>query len=122
MDEGETEKSISALQALGLSIPARSAHQRFPIQLHTRNDLLLQLLLLLLFDNLLLILLIITSLILGHRTPHKPPRNPQNQHEPKHIDGLQSKQQGKRDDLRDPAFVLLGLPVELVGANGAEGG
>jgi hypothetical protein len=114
-------RSSSALQPLSLCIPTRSPHKRLPIQLNTRNHL-PHLILLLLLHNLLLILFIITPLIFSNRTSNKPPRNPQNQDEPKYIDGLQSKQQCKSDDLRDPAFVLLGFPVEFVGADGAEGG
>lgn len=40
--------------------------------------------------------------------------------EPKEVEGLQRGQQDKGDDVGDPALVLLRLPVELVGAHGAE--
>lgn len=35
---------------------------------------------------------------------------------------MQARQQPESDVLRDPAFVLLRLPVKLEGADGAEGG
>lgn len=44
----------------------------------------------------------------------------QNQVEPEDVDALQARQQGKGDVLADPALVLLGLPVELEGTDGAE--
>lgn len=48
--------------------------------------------------------------------------NPQDKKEPEEVDTLQASQQGEGDVLADPAFVLLGVPVEVEGANGAEGG
>lgn len=42
--------------------------------------------------------------------------------EPEEVEGLQRGQQRKGDDVGDPALVLLRLPVELVGPNGAEFG
>jgi hypothetical protein len=54
----QRKKSSSTLQSLtgSLILPASSTNKCLPIQLDTRNELLLQLLLLLLLDNLLLIL------------------------------------------------------------------
>lgn len=35
---------------------------------------------------------------------------------------MQASEQGESDVLADPAFVLLGVPIEVEGADGAEGG
>lgn len=42
------------------------------------------------------------------------------QNEPEDVDGLQDCEQSKRDDLGDPAFVLLRVPVEVVWSDGRE--
>ena len=62
--------------------------------------------------------------------PHIPPlvlehhirRNAQNTVQPEYINALQGRQQREGDILADPAFVLFGFPVQLVGADGCEGG
>lgn len=111
----------SPLQALGRSIPSSSPDQFLTIEFNTR-DTSSHPLLLLLFHHILILLFILTPLILGDTAPDKPPRDSQNKHEPKDVDGLQGEKQGKCYYLRDPAFVLLGFPVEFEGAHGAEGG
>lgn len=66
--------------------------------------------------------LVVASFVLLHAVEDVVLENAEDQEEPEEIDCLQTGQQDKGDDLTDPAFVLLGLPVELVGANGAEFG
>lgn len=75
-----------------------------------------------LFDDFLFIFFIVTSFVLGNRASDKSPCDSQNQNEPEDVDGLQSKKKRECDDLRDPAFVLLGFPVEFIGADCAETG
>lgn len=111
----------SPLQALRRSIPSSSSDQFLTIEFNTR-DTSSHPLLLLLFHHILILLFILTPLILGDTAPDKPPRDSQNKHKPKDVDGLQGEKQGKCYYLRDPAFVLLGFPVEFEGAHGAEGG
>lgn len=111
----------STLQSLRSCIPASSTNQFLTIQFHTRNAW-SHLFLFLFFNNLFLVFLVITSFVFGNRASDKSPCNSQDQNKPEDVDGLQSKEQGKGNDLRDPAFVLLGFPVEFVGADGAEAG
>lgn len=66
--------------------------------------------------------LVVASHVLLHAVEDVVLENAQNQVEPEEVHGLQTGQQGEGDDLTDPTFVLLGLPVELVGSNGAEFG
>lgn len=47
-------------------------------------------------------------------------RDPANEEPPEQIDSLKGGEQSERDDLRDPAFVLLCFPVEFIGTNGLE--
>ena len=68
------------------------------------------------------LLLIITSNISDLILQHHIRRNPQDKIQPKQIKRLQARQQPESDVLRDPAFILLGLPIELEGADGAESG
>jgi hypothetical protein len=51
---------------------------------------------------------------------NKPVRNPANKEPPKQIHSLQTRQQRKANVLRDPAFILLRLPVEFEGPDGGE--
>ena len=67
-------------------------------------------------------LLIITPNIRNQIHKNDIIRNPQYKKQPKQINTLQTSQQGEGDVLADPAFILLGIPVEVEGANGAEGG
>ena len=69
-----------------------------------------------------ILILIITPLILRFRPHHHPHRDPPDEIQPKKIDRLQRGQQAERDVLGNPALVLLRVPVELEGADGAEGG
>ena len=46
----------------------------------------------------------------------------EDQIQPEEVDGLQRGQQAEADDLADPALVVLALPVDAVGADGAEAG
>lgn len=64
--------------------------------------------------------LIVAALILCHVGEDVVGQNAQDQEEPKQVDGLQTGKQGERDVLTDPTLVLLSLPVELKGTNGAE--
>lgn len=68
----------------------------------------------------LLLLLILGPIILLLPRRNKLPRTPQQTIQPEQIQTLQHRQQRKSDDIRNPAFILLRLPVELVGAYGAE--
>ena len=42
--------------------------------------------------------------------------------QPEEVDGLQGGEQAEADELADPALVVLALPVDAVGADGAEAG
>ena len=88
--------------------------------LPTRNPHLHALSLLLL--HLPLRLLIITPHIRNQIHKNDIIRNPQNKEKPEEINTLQASEQGESDVLADPAFILLGVPVEIEGADGAEGG
>lgn len=59
--------------------------------------------------------LVVASFVLLHAVEDVVLENAEDQEEPEEIDCLQTGQQDKGDDLTDPAFVLLGLPVELEG-------
>jgi hypothetical protein len=50
----------------------------------------------------------------------EPVRTTQKAEQPKKIESLERSQQPENDNIRDPAFILLCLPVKLVGANGFE--
>ena len=95
------------LNRLLLLLPARNPH------LHTLSLLLL---------HLALSLLIITPNIRNQIHKHNIISDPQYKEEPEEIDTLQASEQGESDVLADPAFVLLGVPIEVEGADGAEGG
>jgi hypothetical protein len=64
--------------------------------------------------------LVLATVIIGRLVPYEPKRNPQDEEEPEYVDGLQACQQRKGNVLRDPAFVLLGFPVEFERPNGLE--
>lgn len=70
--------------------------------------------------NILNLLLILRPVILLLTSRDKLPRTAQETIQPEEIETLQHRQQSEGDDIRDPAFILLRLPVELVGAYGAE--
>lgn len=65
-------------------------------------------------------LLVIRAIILLLAIRHELERTAQETVQPEEIQALQRGQQGKGDDIGDPAFILLGLPVKFVGADGAE--
>lgn len=67
-----------------------------------------------------LLLLILGPIILLLPRRNKLPRTPQQTIQPEQIQTLQHRQQRKSDDIRNPAFILLRFPVEVVGAYGAE--
>lgn len=46
--------------------------------------------------------------------------NADDEEQPEEVESLEGAEQGERDDERDVALVLLGLPVELVRADGLE--
>lgn len=71
-------------------------------------------------DAILLFLFIVTSLILRNTADQVPHENPDNQHKPEDVDRLQDREQGRSDGLRDPALVLLRVPVELVRPDSCE--
>lgn len=66
--------------------------------------------------------LILTAIIIRILIHHKPIRNPAYKKPPEQINRLKRSEQGEGDVLADPALVLLCFPVELPGADGAEGG
>ena len=82
----------------------------------------LDVLILHLLHRLLVVLFVITPHVLLYTLEHHIQCNPDDEGQPEYIHGLQTRQQPKRDVLADPALVLLGLPVEFEGADGAEGG
>jgi hypothetical protein len=65
-------------------------------------------------------LFILAALVFGDAVENVVGENAQDQVQPEEVDGLQTGQQGKCNILTDPALVLLGLPVQLEGSNGAE--
>ena len=99
-------------------------HHALPIQQNVRlssplNRMPIRLLMplhLLLF----LLRLIITPLILLLARPEIPYQNFEDEVEPEQIDALQHGEQYQRDGVADPALVLFGFPVELVGYHGGE--
>jgi hypothetical protein len=64
--------------------------------------------------------LVITPLVLDNVAEHRPVEDTQDQHDPEDIDHLQHRQESESDGLRDPALVLLRVPVKIVGADGCE--
>ena len=73
-----------------------------------------------LLSHLLNLRLIITPLIFNNITKQRPVQNPEDEEDPEHIHHLQHGQEAEGDGLRNPALVLLGLPVEDVGADGGK--
>ena len=70
--------------------------------------------------NILGLRFILRPIILLLARRNKLPRTAQQTVQPEKVEALQHRQQGECDDIRNPAFVLLCFPVELVGAHGAE--
>lgn len=62
----------------------------------------------------------IRSVILLLAIGHELPRTAKKTVQPEEIKSLQHSQQGKRDDVGNPALVLLSLPVEFIGTDGAK--
>lgn len=62
----------------------------------------------------LFIFLILRSIILRNPINHKFIGTSSQTIQPKQIQSLQTSQQGKRDYIRNPAFVLLRIPIEFV--------
>jgi hypothetical protein len=91
--------------------------ERLPIQHQARVSLSINLRLRHLFFNL---SLIITPLILDNIAEHGPVENAQNQQDPEDVDHLQHRQKSESDGIRNPALVLLSVPVEIVRTNGRE--
>lgn len=73
-----------------------------------------------LFLHLFFLFLIVTALILRHAVEDVVRQDAQNQEEPEEVDGLKTGQEAEGDVLADPALVLLRLPVQLEGTDGAE--
>lgn len=69
----------------------------------------------------LFILFFIAPIILCFPGPEYPKRNFDYEVHPEDIHRLQAREQGEGNVLRDPALVLLGVPIELEGADGSEG-
>ena len=101
----------------GFTIATGGVNNRLAVQLDGRH---VNSLLLLLLHLVFLLILVVTPLIFCNAAPDETPENANDQNEPKDIDGLEGEKQGEGDDLRDPAFVLLGFPVQFVGTDGAE--
>lgn len=72
--------------------------------------------------DLLILAAVLAALVLFHIEDDNAVRNPQDEEEPEHVEGLDGDEEGDGDGLGDPALVLLGVPVELEGADGAEFG
>lgn len=119
--KSESRALSSTLQSLRSGISTSSANQFLAIQFHAGN-VLSHILFLLLFNNLFLVFIVVASFVLGNRASDKPPCDSQDQDEPEDVDGLQGKKKRKGNDLRNPAFVLLSFPIELVWTNCAEAG
>ncbi|KAB8360713.1 hypothetical protein FH972_024449 [Carpinus fangiana] len=64
---------------------------------------------------------VLAALVLVDVVPDVILRDAQDEEEPEEIDELQRGKQREGDPLREPALVLLRLPVELKGADGGEG-
>jgi hypothetical protein len=72
-------------------------------------------------DGLFLVLvLVVASFVLLHVFYQVLLQNAEDQVKPKEIDCLKTGKKTERDDLTDPAFVLLGLPVQLERSHGSE--
>lgn len=93
----------------------------YHIAVHGPVTLLTNTFIILLVD-LLIALLILAPIVLGHIGDNKTIRDPADEEEPEEIDGLEGGEEGESDVLRDPAFVLLGLPVEFEWADGGKFG
>ena len=63
---------------------------------------------------------VVTSLVRQGRIENIPLCDSEDQEKPEQVDSLQDSEEGECDDLRDPAFVLLGFPIKFKGAHGAE--
>lgn len=70
--------------------------------------------------NLFVLILMIASYILRNVIEHIVLRNAQDQEEPEQVHGLQTGKQRKGNDLTNPTFILLGLPIQFIGADGAK--
>lgn len=70
--------------------------------------------------RLLLTGLVFTAVVVGGLIQDESHRDSANEEKPEKVDGLQTGQKAKSNVLRDPALVLLSLPVELVGTDGLE--
>lgn len=64
--------------------------------------------------------LVLAAVVVGILVDNEPVGDPADEEPPEQIHGLQRRKQRKGDVLRDPALVLLRLPVELKGPHGAE--
>ena len=73
------------------------------------------------FSLLIRLILIIAPHILLHIRHNGIVRDPEDKIQPEEIDALQHGQQAEGDVLRDPALVLLGVPIEDEVADSAEG-
>jgi hypothetical protein len=69
---------------------------------------------------LLLARLVLAAVVVRRLVDNEAHRDPADEEEPEKVDSLQTGQQCKADDLRNPALVLLGFPVEFKGADGFE--
>ena len=67
-----------------------------------------------------LILIIITPIILVDLKKHITVRDSQDIIQPEKVQRLERREERRGDDVRDPAFILLRLPVELIRPNGLE--
>lgn len=67
-----------------------------------------------------LAVLIVTPVILGHTREDKTIGNSEDKEQPEQVERLQCGQQGRGDELGEPALVLTSRPVQHVGSHSAE--
>jgi hypothetical protein len=67
-------------------------------------------------------LLILAPVIVGRAVSDEAVCDPADEEPPEKVDGLETSEEGERDDLRERALVLLCFPVELEGTDGLEFG
>lgn len=72
------------------------------------------------FQLRLVLLLVLRSLVFRLTRGQEPHQDADDQDEPKDIDGLEHCEKTKCDDLGDPAFVLLRIPVQVVWSDSGE--
>lgn len=67
-----------------------------------------------------LVLVVVAAVVLGDAEEDEAVRDAEDVVQPEQVEGLQTAQQRRRDVVRDPALVLLRLPVQLVGPDRLE--